>query len=342
MAAGGRLATVVRAAALGVGGAGLWVAARPRPAADRAPPVPPAGLPPARVVTVPGRGEMFLREAPGPRHAWRPTVILLHGWVFPADLNWFSCYQALGQVARVIACDHRGHGRGPRPAEPFRLADAADDVAALLRHLGTGPAVLVGYSMGGAIAQLAWRRHRDVVDALVLCATSATFSASRRDRWVWRSIGLFQLIWRLAPRHWAEAAIAAQARGALPFSLSRMIHEHTPRQVRDLLPWMLAEVSRGSAEDLAEAGRELGRFDARPWLGQVDVPTAVLISTRDRLVPVRNQRDLAARIAGAFVQELPVDHDAVIARSDLFVPALLKAVSQVTRRRPTPQASTPG
>ncbi len=268
--------------------------------------------------------------------------MLLHGWIFPADLNWFSCYQALGQVAPVIACDHRGHGRGPRPAEPFRLADAADDVAALLRHLGTGPAVLVGYSMGGTIAQLAWRRHPDVVDALVLCATSATFSASMRDRWVWRSMGLLQLIWRLVPRHWTEAAIGAQARGALPVSLSRMIHEHTPRQVLDLLPWMLAEVSRGSAEDLAEAGRELGRFDARPWLGQVDVPTAVLIATRDRLVPARNQRDLAARIPGAFVQELPVDHDAVIARRDLFVPALLEAVGQVTRGRAAPRASTAG
>ncbi|HWB72200.1 MAG TPA: alpha/beta hydrolase [Egibacteraceae bacterium] len=291
------------------------------------------------MVDVPGRGEMFVREARGPATAG-PTVVLLHGWLFSADLTWFACYQPLADLARVVACDHRGHGRGPRPAEPFRLADAADDVAALLRHLGTGPAIVTGYSMGGAIAQLVWRRHPDVVGGLVLCASSASFRASARDRCLWRIMGLFQLLLRLIPRHWAEAAIAAQARGALPMPISRMISEHSPQQVRDLLPWMVAELSRGSAEDLAEAGRELGRHDARPWLGQVDVPTAVVVTSEDRLVPARNQRDLAARIPGAFVLEVALDHDGVIAQPELFVPVLAQAVQQVASRvasaHPTP------
>ena len=59
----------------------------------------------------------------------------------------------------VVALDHRGHGRGLQSDEPFRLADCADDVAALVDELGLGPVIVVGYSMGGPIAQLLWRRH---------------------------------------------------------------------------------------------------------------------------------------------------------------------------------------
>lgn len=277
-------------------------------------------------MAVPGVGEMFLREAGEPS---RPTVLLLHGWMFPADLNWWRCYEPLAQFAHVVAIDHRGHGRGTRPSEPFRLADAADDAAALLRHLGTGPAVAVGYSMGGAIAQLLWQRNPDVVAGLVLCATSSSWRASRRMRWGWRAMGGLQVMLRLVPRQWWEATYEAQMRGALPVRVTQMITEDTPTEVAALLPWLIAELDRGSAEDLAEAGREMGRYDARGWLQTVDVPTAVIVTTRDSLVPPEMQRDLADRIPGASTWEVRGDHDAVVARPDQFLPALTGAVHEV-------------
>lgn len=311
-------------------GAGmLWFAGRSRPLpAERRVPEPPPGLPPGRVVHVPGRGEFFIREA-GLDEPDAPTVVLLHGWMFPADLNWFTCYDELARFARVIAVDHRGHGRGGRPAEPFRLQDAADDVAALLRHLEVTPAVAVGYSMGGTIAQLLWHRHPEVLRGLVLCATSATFKTDIRDRWVWRSMGIFQLVLRLLPRQVWESIAHAQARSKKKVRLTRIIHEDTPEQLIELLPWYMAELSRGSPEDVAEAGRELGRFDARGWLPCGEVPAAVIITTQDQLVAVDNQRDLASRIPGCHVEELPLDHDGVVARPDVFVPALSKAVQRV-------------
>ncbi|MFM7427598.1 MAG: alpha/beta fold hydrolase, partial [Elainella sp.] len=54
-------------------------------------------------------------EVAGPRGA--PTVILLHGWTATADLNWFTCFEPLGEHFRVLAPDHRGHGRGLRPSK---------------------------------------------------------------------------------------------------------------------------------------------------------------------------------------------------------------------------------
>jgi pimeloyl-ACP methyl ester carboxylesterase len=305
----------------------LWAAGRARPMPPGDPtPEPPPGLPPARIVAVPGHGELFVREAPAPRPD-APCVLFLHGWMFPADLHWFTAYGPLSQVARVIALDHRGHGRGTRPAQPFRLVDVADDAAALVRHLGAGPVIAVGYSMGGPIALRLWQRHPDVVAGLVLCATSATFTTTRGDRWLWRTMGLLQIAMRLLPRHWWEVGSQAVIDGRLPLQLTRMIDADVPADLRALLPWMIGEADRGSAEDIAEAGRELSRFDARGLLPTVDVPRAVVVTRRDRLVPVRNQRDLAARLgAGTEVIEIDVDHDAMIRRGDVFVPALLRAV----------------
>lgn len=324
-----RIAALAPAGWLGALIALAWVASRSRPERpDAAMPVPPPDLPPARIVNVPGVGEMFLRDTEQDAGSERPVVVLLHGWMFAADANWYTVYPALAEVARVIAVDHRGHGRGLRPSKPFRLVDTADDVAALLRHIGAPPVVAVGYSMGGPVAQLLWRRHPDVVRALVMCATSATFNVTVRDRLTWRLMGLLQLLLRIVPRQWWERMLTSQAAGG-PFRVTRMLNADTPPEVALLLPWIVSELDRGSAEDVAEAGRELSRYEARSWIGEVDVPFAAVITTRDVLVPVGNQRDMAARIPHAFVQELPLDHDAAVGHADVFAPALRKAVEHV-------------
>jgi pimeloyl-ACP methyl ester carboxylesterase len=308
----------------------LYAASRSRPGApDVAPPLPPYGLPPARLVPVPGRGEIFVRESVCSTVSDQPTIALLHGWMYPADLTWLACYEPLSHLGHVVAMDHRGHGRSARPSEPFRLADAADDVGALLRELNTGPVVAVGYSMGGVIAQLLWRRHPDLVQGLVLCATAATFADRLCDRLLWRGMGALQVALRVIPRMWWERLVRAQLEGTLPFPLTRLITEDTPPEAVQLLPWIIGELDRGSAEDVAEAGRELGRYDARGWLGTVDVPTAVIITARDRLIPVSRQRTLATLIPGAQTFEVALDHNAPSSRPDIFVPTLEKAIEYV-------------
>jgi pimeloyl-ACP methyl ester carboxylesterase len=324
------LLTASAAAPAGLAAGVAVAAARPRPlVADSPPPVPPP-LPPGRTLLLPERGEILLRELPGPGPG-APTVLLLHGWVLTADVHFFKAYEPLGRVARVLAYDHRGHGHGLRPARPFRLTDAADDAAAVLDTLGTGPVIAVGYSMGGPVAQLLWRRRPDLVRGLVLCATSASFDTPR-DRWVWRGMGLYQLALRLLPRHVWERGLQAQAEGRIPQVFSRFVHPGTPAHVLDALPWIVGEADRGSAEDVAEAGRELGRYDASAWIGAVDVPAAVLVTTQDRLVSPERQRELAARIRGARVLEVVGDHDAVV--GDRFVSALVGVVTDLAAPQP--------
>ena len=155
-----------------------------RAAATAAPPA--ARLPFGRRIELPDRGHHL--RAPGRRaRPVRPTLLLLHGWVASAGLNWFQAFEPLRDHFNIVAPDLRGHARGLRTRKIFRLADCADDCAATLEELGTGPVIAVGYSMGGPVAQLLWRRHRDLVDGLVLCATSADFMPNRLTRNVYQA-----------------------------------------------------------------------------------------------------------------------------------------------------------
>ncbi|MGH2914455.1 MAG: alpha/beta fold hydrolase, partial [Solirubrobacteraceae bacterium] len=81
----------------------------------------------------------------------------------------------------------------------------------------------------------------------------------------------------------------------------------------------------------AEAGRELGRFDSRPWLRPLPIPAAVVVTSDDRSVSPTKQRELAAALTAA-VFEVAIDHLDVSDRSDVYNPALLDALDAVRAR----------
>jgi pimeloyl-ACP methyl ester carboxylesterase len=271
------------------------------------PPEPPDELPPGRIVLVRGRGEFLVRDTGGDG----PVVLLLHGWMVTADTNWITMYGPLAEAGyRVIALDHRGHGRGLRSPEPFRLAACAEDAAAVLRTEGIDRALVAGYSMGGPIACLLARDHPDLVEGVVLCATAPDWQEPNMRR-AWRAMALLRLQLGLvgdsAWRSWLR-------RMGLPDSPATS--------------WAAAELSRGNALDIAEAGRELGRFDARPWLRSLGAPASVIVTADDDLVPPRKQRELAA-LLGAPVHEVPGRHTAVTFEAEPFAVAMREALAEV-------------
>jgi 3-oxoadipate enol-lactonase len=237
--------------------------------------------------------------------------MLLHGWMASADLNWCGAYGSLIDAGyRVLAIDHRGHGRGLRPLQKFRLVDCAADAAAVLRSVGVTPALVVGYSMGGAIAQLLARDHPDVASGVVLSGTAQHFQDPRSKR-TFRAMGAVGIPLSLAPR------------AAWRWGLARAGVPENQRTV-----WLQSELMRHSTGDIVQAGRELGRFDSRPWLGSVEVPFAVVITTRDEAVPVSRQRELA-EASQAQVFEAPIEHIEIVTRADRYNPALLRALGSL-------------
>ncbi|WP_043631297.1 alpha/beta fold hydrolase [Nonomuraea candida] len=99
-------------------------------------------------------------------HPSAPPLLLLHGRC--ADHNdWNGITQHFAARHRVFALDLRGHGASDRPGE-YPLPEMAEDVAALLDHLGLGPAVVIGHSLGGVVSYLLAMSHPDRVGGLVL------------------------------------------------------------------------------------------------------------------------------------------------------------------------------
>ncbi len=271
-------------------------------------------LPPGRAVELPGRGTTFVRELPGPHHS-APTVLLLHGWTVNADLNWFVSYRPLAERFRVVAIDHRGHGRGIRTRRRFRLADCADDVAALCEVLELDRIIVAGYSMGGPVAMLTWHRHRDLVDGLVLCATAPIFRRSGMGRIAGSAFPVMAGLGRLTPPR-ARQAVAGRLLGQ-------------GLEDDQFGTWARTQIGLGDPVAVAEAGAALGRFDNRSWLGDIDVPTVVVRTTHDLAVPPARQSTLVDSIPGAAAIDVEADHGGCITAADRFVPALVRGCASV-------------
>jgi len=282
-------------------------------AVDGEPPAP--ELPPATPVELAGLGEVDVREVPGPEGA--PAVILIHGWTASADINFFTCYRALGEHVRVIAFDQRGHGSGLRTRRVVRLEDCADDVARVADALGIDTFIPVGYSMGGTIAQLTWRRHRDRVDGLVLAATAPHFAERRDERLSFLGLTGLAALARVTP---------TQARDRISDQV------YLRRKTETWGPWAVAQAARHDWRMVLEAGRALGNFSSTDWLGEIDVPTSVVVTMRDPVVPLRRQVRLFDEIPGAEAFRVDGEHDAVVANADRFVPTLIRAIGSVTSR----------
>ena len=257
-----------------------------------------------------------MREQEGPPGG--PTILLLHGWTVSADLNWWSVYDDLRTVGRVIAVDHRGHGRGLRSTERFSLEDAADDAAGVLQALGVRSAIVVGYSMGGPISLLLWQRHPHLVDGLVLEATALEWRASRRERWLWKTMAFVEAFFR-------------SRRSASMVDRWLRVSTKAQPELAPYAGWFRGELSRGNPRDIADAGRALGDYDARPFARSVDVPTTVVVTTKDRLVRPRKQRALAKATSAATI-ELDGDHDVCWIEPAAFGRATADAVRGVLDR----------
>ncbi len=273
-------------------------------------------MPEGRLIELPGRGITFLREAPGPPGA--PTLLLLHGWTANSAVNWFATYAPLAEHFGVLAMDHRGHGHGLRTWRPFQLEDCADDAVALLDELGLDQVIPVGYSMGGPVAQLMWRRHRERVAGLVLCATASKF----RER---RAEGLLTA---------AVAAVSGTLRVTPDTALDRLFdrfisprYEHTP-----LGQWALEQQKLNDFHTIVEAGHAVASFDSRDWVHEIGVPTSIVTTTDDTTVQPERQQALVDAVAGAEVFTVEGPHDVCATDPDAFVPHLVDACLAVGRR----------
>ncbi len=277
-----------------------------------------------RVLELPGRGPTVVWDAPGPPGA--PTLVLVHGVTLTAALNWGGIVETLGRHYRVVLVDQRGHGDGLLSGA-FRLEDCADDLAAVAEQLGIERLVVVGYSMGGVIAQLMWRRHPRLAAGLVLCSTARNVSGGP-----WEQSASLMMPGLITAAMWMPAAVAMRADlvGA-----ALLDSECNPAQRR----WALSEMRRTSLVDALSAMQAVGEFTSHAWIGSVDVPTAVVVTRHDRVVPARRQWKLARALPDATVVELDGGHDVFLHSPARFGAAVESACAAVCARLPSAAVS---
>jgi len=280
--------------------------------------VPTVPVPEGRWLDLPGRGRTWLTDVPGPEPD-APAAILLHAVGCTGLLTWFPVVARLAEKYRVVLFDQRWHGRGI-VSEHFSLRDCADDVAAVADALGLQTPVVAGYSMGSIVAQRCWRQHPERFGGLVLAATTDHFRTTGSERAFHQGMEI------------GMGALRTLSRSRTISTTSRLTAELL-LDPSDMHDWALAQFRSTSPWAVAQAVASLGRHHSTPWLSLIDVPTAVVVTTHDHVVPPERQRRIAARIPGATVHEAPCGHAGCVLQADAFVPAFLDAVDTTMGRR---------
>jgi 3-oxoadipate enol-lactonase len=197
-------------------------------------------------------------------------VAFIHGFPHNRTL-WAPQVSALVDRARCIAPDLRGFGESSRHG-PFSIDQFADDVAMLLRLLGIERPVVVGLSMGGYVAFALWRRHREMVRALVLADTRAGVDSEETRA---KRIALMEVA--------RTRGSGAVADGQIVGMIGKSTRAKRPALIDDVHRMLGSASVEGICGALESM---LGRADSIPTLPTIDVPTLVIVGAEDVLTPV--------------------------------------------------------
>ncbi|HEY4774724.1 MAG TPA: alpha/beta fold hydrolase [Xanthobacteraceae bacterium] len=204
-------------------------------------------------------------------------IVLIHGFASTKEINWVTPGWVAALTAagrRAIALDNRGHGASSKLYDPldYDRAVMADDVRALLDHLGLARADVMGYSMGARIA--------------------ANLTIARPDRV--RAVILGGVGKRLV-----------EGRG-LPEPIARALEAPSLAEVSDPQAIMFRRFAEQTGSDrraLAACLRGGGRALSRAEVAGIKVPVLIAVGTKDTIAG--SPHELAALIAGARVLEIP-------------------------------------
>jgi pimeloyl-ACP methyl ester carboxylesterase len=115
-----------------------------------------------------------------PKAPQSPPLVLIHGWT--GDHGGFSPQIAyFGQTRRVVAVNLRGHGASDAPEQEYTMAGFADDIAWQCAQLGLQKPVVIGHSLGGAIALELCGRYPELASAMVMIDSIVMASAALAD-----------------------------------------------------------------------------------------------------------------------------------------------------------------
>jgi 3-oxoadipate enol-lactonase len=232
----------------------------------------------------------------GPRDA---PVLVLSGSLGSTVEMWRPQVAPLTERFRLIRVDHRGHGGSPVPPGPYRVADLAGDVLALLDALGLDRVAWCGLSMGGMVGMHLASEAPERLTSLTLCCTSAHFPD---------------------PSVWSDRIAAVAEGGTAPIAEAVVSRWFTPDWAAahpEVVAEAAAMVAGTPDEGYLACCQALQVWDHRDRLPAISVPTLVIAGSADPSTPVQpHAATMAAAIPGARLEVLDAAHLATIEKAD--------------------------
>jgi pimeloyl-ACP methyl ester carboxylesterase len=259
-----------------------------------------------RIVTGDGIGLRWKDESEG------PAIVLVHG--VGANLeSWDGVTRQLRNRYRVIRYDLRGHGASDR-IQTCSIEAFTDDVLCVAERAGLAQFHLVGFSLGGLIAQHFAIHHQDRLNSLALLSTVANRTEQERARILARADVI------------REQGIKAIANDASDRWFTPAFKEKNPEKVAA----RLVELAANDAKSYEAAYRVFGTADKNLEFRRIDVPTLVATGEEDPNSNVRMAHELHLGIAGSRLKILPkLKHSILVEAPDLVAEILIDHISTV-------------
>lgn len=232
-------------------------------------------------------------------------LLLVHGFPFSSAM-WEPQISALRTVYRIIVPDLRGFGASELGQPPGSLRPYADDLIALLDHLGLERVALAGLSMGGYIAFEVVRQHANRLSALILADTRAGADTEEGKRGRETNALLAE-----------KDGPAAVGEAMLP----RLIAANAPDSLRTQIRQIIA--ANSSAGTAAALRSMAARPDSSDLLAGIRVPTLIIVGAEDQLTPPDQSRLMHAGIPNSQLVEIPgAGHLSILENPVLFNQAI--------------------
>lgn len=243
--------------------------------------------------------------------AKKNPIVLIAG--FSCDHTfWASIVKQLAQHYQVLIFDNRGIGQTDTPNSTYTIEMMADDTMCLIHELGLKNPIIVGQSMGSAIAQQIGKRYGNQINKLILMNTFRLLA--KAPEIAFTAIGDLQRL---------NVPLKFRVQSIVPWVFSSHFLSE-PDQVNNLI-----KIQEDNPYPQSWIGYErqldaLRSFDSRLWLHEIKVPTLIIASEDDILTPLCEAKEVQKNINNQVQLEIiPGGHASAVEQPDKVVAAIL-------------------
>ncbi|HKY28394.1 MAG TPA: alpha/beta fold hydrolase [Pyrinomonadaceae bacterium] len=237
-------------------------------------------------------------------HGGGEPLLMIQGWGMDIT-GWQYILEPLSNVFKVILLDNRGMGRSEVTAGQYTTRLLADDAAALLDHLHIDNAHVLGWSMGGMIAQELALAHPEKVDRLILSATSAKVT-DKSCFIAWSNVEAIN-----------RGELQTSVNWQLSFCFSKALFENEA-MLFEIKESALNPPYPATVNGLISQFAAVASHDRRRQLRTIKSPTLVLGAAEDGIIDIDQVKNLALEIDNAQLRILPGAHMYHIEYPEIF------------------------